>query len=219
MSSQQTTAVERNPVLYWFRHEVEYLRRHWSVKTTAQIAADLGRTYHSVRRKAAAIGLRRPAGTPRRWTDERKARFMAACDRSPVQAAREFGIRPNTVRTYRETFRGKSSARPKMAWTAHERTLIRDLYPQGKIDELRSRLPHRSRHAINLIASRSMGKTLSRYLTDEERQIIASEYRSAGAASLAARLAMTPNQVRAHANRLGVSKVASRSAEASHGRK
>jgi hypothetical protein len=94
-----------------------------------------------------------------------------------------------------------------MVWTDQERTLIRDLYPQGKIDELRSRLPHRSRHAINLIASRSMGKTLRRYLTDEERQIIASEYRSAGAASLAACLAMTPNQVRAHANRLGVSKV------------
>jgi DNA-binding CsgD family transcriptional regulator len=217
MSSGQIATVERNPVLYWFAHEVEYLRRNWASKTNAQIAADLGRTYNSVRRKAAAIGLRRPVKTPRRWTDERKAKFMAACDRSPVQAAREFGIRPNTVRTYRDIFRSKSSARPKMAWTAHERTLIRDLYPQGKIDELRSRLPHRSRHAINLIASRSMGKTLRRYLTDDERQLIASEYRSAGASPLADRLGMTPAQVRAHARRLGVSKVASLSRESSNG--
>jgi hypothetical protein len=92
-----------------------------------------------------------------------------------------------------------------MQWAEHERELIRRMYPLGKIDELQRLLPHRTRQAIQLVASRMIGPTLRRYLTADERRLIASEYRSAGSAQLATRLGMNADQVRAHANRLGVS--------------
>lgn len=190
--------------LLWFPHEVQYLRRTWSTEPPAAIAASLGRSSESVRHKAISLGLRRPSR--KRWTEERTARFLAAADRSPKVAAQTFGLTPNTVRTYRSTFAPNRPKQPRAHWTAAEIQILRDLYPSGRVDEIRRKLPHRSAKSIQQAASRALGATLRRWLDAPAAEAIARDYRRIPTAQLAARLGMTQNQIRGHARRLGLVK-------------
>jgi hypothetical protein len=204
------TTNRRGPVLFWFPHEVEFLRRTWSTEPPAAIAASLGRSFESVRHKAIALGLRRPSR--KRWTDERTSRFLAAADRSPRIAAQTFGLTPNTVRTYRSAFAPNRPKQPRAHWTAAEIQILRDLYPTGRVDEIRRKLPHRSEHSIRQAASRTLGATLRHWLDAPAAEAISRDYRRVPTAQLAERLGMNPDQVRAHARRLGL--VKSRNPEA-----
>lgn len=51
---------ERQPILYWFAHEVEYLRRNWSNRTNDEIAAALGMTPNQIRAHAKRLGVATP---------------------------------------------------------------------------------------------------------------------------------------------------------------
>lgn len=67
---QLTTAVDTGTEKDWNDTETDYLINHYSIKITADIARDLGRSYHSVAAKVHRLGLRknisRPAH-PRTW--------------------------------------------------------------------------------------------------------------------------------------------------------
>lgn len=198
------TTNRRGPALFWFPHEVEYLRRTWSTEPPAAIAASLGRSRESVRHKAIALGLRRPSR--KRWTEDRTARFLASADRSPKVAAQTFGLTPNTVRTYRSTFAPNRPKQPRAHWTAAERQILRDLYPSGRVDEIRRKLPHRSEKSIAQAASRTLGATRRRWLDAPAAEAISRDYGRIPTAQLAERLGMNQDQIRAHARRLGLTK-------------
>jgi len=197
----------------WSADDIEILKNLYTVKSLAQIAAELGRTPNSISKMASKLKLSHsniPASKRLVWTDETDAFLAEHIAKWPLEKiAEKLNLTPSAVqrRAWRKHF-SRNCPNPhhqkSRPWTRQEIAQLQYWLPMFSNEEIAAKL---ERGVEAIIAKRKrMGLKRPPFWTDKNIAILKKYFPIESNTNVAQRLGIDNAKVRAKASELGLRK-------------
>jgi DNA-binding CsgD family transcriptional regulator len=174
--------------------------------SAAVIAERLGRSPEQVRARRRLLLGRGPAGRRYLSHEDEAIRLCVSQDGDLTALAYRLGRSPDALRLHAQHL-GLHRPAPRRRWAEWEDAVIRDGYTSAlPYSEIARQLPHRSATSLAARARKLDLITYARrWSSDDDARLLQLTIRGSTLEDVAQRLGRTPEAVRRHASRLGVS--------------